>query len=233
MFKNNRVTFTNDTIELASGFFFNTEGLNDDKVQGRFPFVYYGNKERIRIHKDSIFVYSSPYSQWTSFKKECKTNELILRGFKDTLILQRSDERVFERSDIELVHAHVYDGGGLTSLYKINYSVTYLMNDSMIYRGHNDKGDIFKTKLKDGTFRSICRGFGFIDLEKLDPVYSTIKSEFLTIDVQIGLKDGKTINTQILGDGGPDELGLALVPILYTHQNKMYGTSIPKYWYDE
>ena len=67
----NKITFSYDSIEVASGFFYQTNDLVDSYPVGRYPFVYYGNKERYKVSDDSLFIYSAPYGMWSSFKIDC------------------------------------------------------------------------------------------------------------------------------------------------------------------
>src|SRR5687768_15626645 len=48
-YSSNRLFFDGDSVYQASGFFYNTMGLDDDYPNGRYPFVYYGSKEKYKL----------------------------------------------------------------------------------------------------------------------------------------------------------------------------------------
>lgn len=232
-YSSNRITFFKDSVELASGFFYNTQGLDDEYPIGRYPFVYYGNKEKFRVSGDSLLIYSSPYKSWNSFRIVClKSGELKLIGKMDTLLLSKSGiTDKAENCSLKYVKAHV-DGGDL-SVNRINYRVTYSDDDKLTYEEWDFQNKEFKTeelKLKANTFREICLRLNSVDLLNLNKLYTTDISDFTTLNVEIGLTDGKTIKFEIRGEDSPDELRIALIPVLYGHQRLLYGELPAKRW---
>jgi len=229
----NRITFSKDTLELASGFFYNTQGLDDDYPVGRYPFVYYGNKEKYKVSGDSLYIYSTPYTSWDSFKINClESGGVELVGKKNRLSL--SKEMAIDSSkecSIKYIKVHV-DGGDL-SVNRINYKVTYSDNAKLIYEEWDSETGSFKSevlKLKPGTFKDICSAFDRIDLLKLKSLYTTEVSDFATYKLEVGLVGGKVIKTEIRGEDSPDELRLALIPVLYGHQILLYKGLTAKRW---
>jgi hypothetical protein len=227
----NRIVFSSDSVELASGFFYQTDDLIDNYPVGRYPFVYYGNKEKYKILNDSLFIYSNPYGLWHSFKIESQSNgKVILLGEIDTLSLERT--RHFDTPNscqIEYIKAHCYGVGGDIDLFKINYKVMFLKDDKLLFEDLSPQNDYKKTMftLKSGTFNKLCDGFKNINIPSLKPVYETRISEINVVQLEIGFIGGKVYRSELQNDDYPDELRLALVPVLYMHQHFLYGNLPP------
>lgn len=227
LYSGNRVEFFRDRLELASGFSYNILPWDSaDWGLGRYPFVYYGNTESYRIIEDTLQIYSAPYGRWESFKIECtRSDEITLRAARDTVILvqDRSSEANLNCS-IETIKAHVYEQG--LGLFANNYKVTYSRGDNLIFQQLSDKDPHAGTKiiqLKAGTFDDICKGLSQIDLTKLKDTYMTNESEAEVKDIEIELFDGKNYRFHLENDDYPEELMLALIPVLYGHQQYVYG----------
>ncbi|MBL0745086.1 hypothetical protein [Chryseolinea lacunae] len=233
-YSNNRITFSNDSIEFASGFFYNTLNLDSDTYAlGRYPFVYYGKKEKYRVLGDTLFVYSKPYQSWNKFKMRCvNRDELRLDGKKDNLVLvRRKVKETSKACPIKYIKAHV-DGGSL-DLYNVNYKATYTKDDRLFFEQKDSLAERFngvEIKLALGTFNSICRGFYDIDLQKVKKMYPTKVSDFSIIRVEIGLEDGVIIKSEIQNQECPEDLWIALIPVLYGHQQLLYSTYPPLKW---
>lgn len=233
-YSNVRITFSKDSIELASGSFYNILDLYSDTYPtGRYPFVYYGKKEGFKLTKDSLYVYSKPYKTWDAFKILCLTDHTLrLVGTKDTLNLVRLARGVTpEICTIKYVKAHI-NGGSLDS-YGINYKVEYTRDDKLVYdeldslNGSFDRREI---KLKSGSFKEICSGFNGLNLRKVKKLYSTEVSDFSTVNVEIGLENGTTVRTAIQNQECPQDLWIALIPVLYGHQQLIYREVAPVRW---
>ncbi len=226
-YSQNRVEFLNDRVELASGFFYNI--LPSDSVDwalGRYPFVFYENSESYRIRRDSLQIYSKPYNKWKSFKIECiNSNEIRLRATNDTVILVRDrNKNVTSKSLIRTIEAHVYEQG--PALYANNYKVKYSRGDKLIFEQLSDK-DLYagaKTiQLKAGTFENLCKGFSQIDFDNLKDKYLTDESHAEVKEIEIELVDGRKYQFYLENNNYPEELMLALIPVLYGHQQYVYG----------
>jgi hypothetical protein len=90
----NRLFFDGDSVYQASSFFYNTVGFNDEYPNGRYPFVYYGDKEKYKLDNGSLSIYSRPYKSWTSYKINCLNDgKVVLLGTTDTLILRKWNRR--------------------------------------------------------------------------------------------------------------------------------------------
>lgn len=228
LYSRNRVEFFRDRLELASGFSYNI--LPWDSVDwglGRYPFVYYGNIENYRIiEEDTLQIYSKPYDRWESFKIECThSDEIRLRTARDTVILVRDRNREANLNcSIKTIKAHVYEQG--LGLFANDYKVTYSRGDNLIFQQLSDKDPHIGTKiiqLKAGTFEDICKGLSQIDLSKLKYTYTTDESEAVVKDIEIELVDGKNYKFHLENDDYPEELMLAIIPVLYGHQQYVYG----------
>lgn len=226
-YSQNRVTFLKDRLELASGFFYSILSLDsDDWALGRYPFVYYGNVESYRIVSDTLQIYSRPHSKWESFKIECINNdEVRLQTTSDTVILARDkSEEPSRNCSIKTIKAHVYEKG--LGLYANNYKVAYSRDDKLIFQQLSDKEPNVGTKnikLKAGAFEEMCKRLSRIDLAKLKNTYSTGESELEVKDIEIELIDGKNYKFHLENNDYPEELMLALIPVLYGHQQYVYG----------
>src|SRR5690606_25195938 len=87
----NRIGFSNGSVELASGFFYKIFSVDDEYPPGRYPFTYYGNREKYKVSDDSLYVYSTPYKKWNSFKVKCLANDNItLIGKSDSVLLEKN-----------------------------------------------------------------------------------------------------------------------------------------------
>lgn len=227
----NKITFTDDSVELASGFFYQTDDLIDSYPVGRYPFVYYGNKEKYRTCGDSLGIYSKPYMQWNSFKIDCiKETELRLIGKIDTVILTRS-KAIGNVKPCNLKHlkVHIYGQGDEVDLFKVNYSVVYSEDDKLVYEDLSPHNSYRKLifNLKKGTFELICSGFDDVDISKLKPIYESRLSETTTIELEVTFDNGKIARTILQNEDYPDELRLALIPVLFTHQALVHKESVP------
>jgi hypothetical protein len=227
----NKITFTDDTVELALGFFYQTDDLIDSYPVGRYPFVYYGNHEKYRTSGDSLWIYSKPYMQWNSFKIDCmKETELRLIGKIDTVILTRSKTTGHGKPcNLKQLKAHIYGQGDEVDLFKVNYSVTYSADDKLIYEDLSPQNSYQKLtfNLKNGTFAQICSGFNEVNISELKPIYESRLSETTTIDLEITFDNGKIARTILQNEDYPDELRLALIPVLFTHQALVHKELMP------
>jgi hypothetical protein len=226
-YSQNRINFSLDQIELASGFFYDILPKDsNDWALGRYPFVYYGNLERYKIVGDTLQIYSRPYSMWESFKMQCVgDNELILRIDTDTVILTRDiNVEPLKYCSIKSISAHVYEIG--LGLYANNYNVSYSKDDNLVFQQWSDKepsAGAKYIKLKPGTFDDICRGLSRVDLTKLKRRYPSKASELEVKDLEIEFTDGTRYEFHLENDDYPEDLMLALVPVLYGHQQYVYG----------
>ncbi len=240
-YQGNIVSFYKDTVELASGFFYNTLGLNDEYPNGRYPFVYYGNKEVYKREANTLSIFSKPYNEWSVFTIECLAENrvrLIKQIKADTILLERSND--FSRStvcNIRSIKVHVHKG--TLDQFNVGYKVAFFPNDLMTYEQQDSVTENFaKTTLRlpGGTFKNICNGFRFVDLHKLKRVYPAMTSDYQEADIEIQTLDGDRIECKIqdiAADDAPDELRLALVPVLYLHQQYVYPRLKAKHFDDE
>jgi len=225
------ISLSKDSIYLATGFFYSILPLEaDDWALGRYPFVYYGDKERYKISRDSLHVYCTPYREWTSFKISCQNNdEIRLIAMNDTLILVKDHGQSVEPAcSINFINAHIYEQG--IGLYGINYKVSYSKEDRLVYEqlGNEEGGLGIKTfQLKAGTFKEICKRIMRVNLATLAKQYPSKMSELEIIELEIGLEDGRIIKTRLENNDYPEELMLALIPVLYGHQRYVYKNLPP------
>jgi hypothetical protein len=235
----NRLTFYEDSVELASGFFYNTLGWNDEYPNGRYPFVYYGNKEKYKAEGKLLYIFSKPYNSWSSYRFDCLTSQTIqLIGQTDTLLLTRLDD-IPENTNcnIEAIRAHVYKG--TLDIFNVGYRVTFSHNDEMIYEEQDSATENFTRRtfrLRKGTFENICKSFQYVDLNTIKPIYPATESDYQKVEVEIQLASGKTVKTEIQdvsANNAPDELRLALIPVLYLHQAFVYPTLRAKRFKDK
>ncbi|MFZ6011751.1 MAG: hypothetical protein ACOYXT_15520 [Bacteroidota bacterium] len=225
----NRITFSSDSVELASGFFYGTENLDENLPEGRYPFVYYGNWEKYKLHHDSLSVFSRPYEMWNSFKIKCRSSDrVILLGKNDSLILERTDKlKMKDECSIIYIKAHIYGIGGDVDLFKINYKISLSKDDNLVFEEQKQGFKANSFKLKKGTFEKICEGFKKLNVKKLQKRYLAKLSHFDTIELEIGLEDGTVVRSELQGLNYPDELRLALIPVLYTHHQFLYSNLPP------
>lgn len=228
----NKIFFSKDSVELSSGFFYNTIDINTyDSRIGRFPFIYYGNKERFKIESDSLYVFSNPYNDWSTFGIRCIDKDRIqLIGKNDSLFLVRDKTRRFVHPcSIQFVKAEV-DEGSMSS-FNVHYRSTYFPGDSLIFEQMDSlTGNFVKRviKLRQGTFNQICSGLsGQVDLLMAVRKFPTQEYDFGTIYLQIGLQNGKVINSEIQNSECPEPLWFALIPFLYGHQKLLYSEFPP------
>lgn len=226
----NRIAFSGDSIDVASGFFYNTLDANDDYPTGAYSYIYYGSGEKYKIQNDSLYIYSKPYDKWNSFKIACTgDDEMLLIGVGDTLILERHRESIDETEcSIECVSVQVRDGD--LSLFQNNYKATYSSDDRLVFSGVDSSGKFLQDTVLDletGTFKKICRGFDYIEMDQVLNVYKTEVSEVNAIFLEIRMNDGRIVKSEIQNMACPDDLRLALVPVLYTHQLYIYAKLPP------
>lgn len=226
----NYVTFQNDSIELASGFFYNTLGANDDYPNGRYPFVYYGNKEIYSKKGNILNIFSRPYNQWTSFEMECiGKNQIRLfnKANRDTVEMEKSDKLLGNNQcKIKWIKVRVHKG--TLDLFNVGYKVAFFENDLMVYEEQDSATEFFTRKnfqLPKGSFENICKGFRYVTFDSLKSVYPATTSDYKMAEVEIEMTDGKNIKSviqDIAAGEAPTELRLALVPVLYLHQQLVY-----------
>ncbi|WP_143164710.1 hypothetical protein [Chryseolinea serpens] len=148
-----------------------------------------------------------------------------MKAARDTVILVQDRSREANLNcSIKTIKAHVYEQG--LGLFANNYKVTYSRGDNLIFQQLSDKDPSTGTKiiqLKAGTFDDICKGLSQIDLTKLKDAYVTNESEAEVKDIEIELIDGKNYRFHLENDDYPEELMLALIPVLYGHQYYVYG----------
>lgn len=225
-YRSDRVIFRRDTIYLASGFFYNIIGPNDDYPYGRYPFVFYGNKEIYRVAGDSLFIFSQPYSEWTSFHISCAgTDKLILTSSHNSekIVLKRS-KNTSDSKTCKIVSITANVQTGTLDEFNVNYSVRFSNDDLMLYESNDSAaGNHLKQsfQLEAGTFSDICSGFGRVDFAKLKSIYPATVSDFKPVKIEFIMADGVKVEVMIqdmASDEAPEELRLALVPILFYYQ---------------
>ena len=227
-YSKNMMTFLKDSIELESGFFYLTDDLVDNFPIGRDPFVYYGKKESYKIIGDSLYIHNSPYKSWRPYRIHCDGGEeLYLIGKKDSLILRRVNSMNRNESNLcSIKKIKAYVDGGNSDIFKVKYKVTYSDYDMLIFEEWDSLKNKFNArdfKLKPGTFKSICQGFGNVDLLKLKKFYPSEISESVVTFIEITLDNAKVIKFELRNQDYPDELRFALIPILYSHQQLLYS----------
>lgn len=159
-YSENRIYFTHDSVELASGFFYNTLKWDEDYPEGRYPFVYYGQKEAYKISGDSLCLYSNPYNSWKAYRIFCsEPNAIELIGKRDTVMLSRLEAQIDYTCKIRYITAEVDDGP--LSLFNNHYRVTFTENDVLIYEGPNFEVTkfIIPIVLKLGLLKRFARVF--------------------------------------------------------------------------
>jgi hypothetical protein len=234
----NRIRFDNDSVELASGFFYNTMGWDDDYPNGRYPFVYYGNKAKYKIENDTLLVFSKPYNNWSRFAIECVNDSTLKLYGTDTLLLVKVDNAIKNKEcNIKTIKARVYKGP--LDLFNVGYKVSFSPNDVMLYEEQDSTSENFKRqtfKLKPGTFNEICNGFKHVDVSSLKSVYPAGESDYHVVAIDLEFVNGKTQRVEIqvsAGNNVPDELRFALIPVLYLHQSYVYPKLTAKRFSDK
>jgi hypothetical protein len=225
-----RAIFSNDSINLASGFYYAVadQSGNEDLQTGRHPYVYYGTKEKFKIIGDSLFLYSRPYSTWDVMKIVCKERDkvkLISKNEEWTLVRKQAVVMPPKRKySIKYIKAHIYEDESV-GLYGLNYTVTYSSDDKLFYQQESKKDSDHSLKsvqLKQGSFQEICNGFDYLDVTQLRTHYKAPESDARIIDLEIGLNDGRVIKSQIEDVEYPDELKLALIPVIFGYMKALY-----------
>jgi hypothetical protein len=231
-YTHDRASFKNDTMVLASGFYYPIVDQNnaepDDLATGKYPFVYYGNREPLKMEGDSLYVYSTPYKVWDSYKIICTSKGIKLVQKNDELILTKSSERKVKRNyEITYVKAHIYESH---PYYGIDFRVTYSKGDLLTFQQLSEKDSDHTVKtfqLKRGSFAEMCEGLYKVDVLQLKNRYPAQISDPEIIELEIGLSGGRVVNSIIEIPDYPKELEIALIPVLYGHQRFVYGQLKP------
>jgi hypothetical protein len=224
----NRVSFSSDSVELASGFFYNILPLDATESRiGKFPFVYYGNKEHYKIQGDSLSVYSSPYREWKKFRISCAgRSSVTLTGLNGSLLLVK-DKTPSVNYECIIRYIAVEVNEGPMSTYIVHYKSTYTLSDSLIFQQKDSISKSFnetRLRLKSGTFQTMCVGVGkHLDLLGVVKLFPTKEYDFGRVYIEIGLKDGRIIKAEIQNQECPEDLWFALIPALYGHQRILYS----------
>ena len=229
VYNRDRASFSKDSITLASGFYYPVIDQNniEEWKTGRYPFVYYGRKEKYKVVGDSLYLFSTPYKEWDAFKIVCnESGKLQLIGKRKHWVLVREKPGTANKKTctIRYIKAHVYEFEGVGN-YDLNYRVTYSMDDKLIYEqlSEMDPDHTVKTfELKPGTFAEICQGFNYVDTRQIQSNYKASFSDPGIIELEVGLADGTVIRSRIADPEYPEELKLALIPVLYGHQRLAY-----------
>lgn len=231
-FSKNRIEFSKDSVTLSSGFFYDILDVEAENLAlGRFPFVFYGKKEKYKIVGDSVYIYSTPYELWDSYKMTCvKTGEIILVGRGDSITLVKNSSVDAKKTcTFTYIKAHVYELG--LGLYNIDYTLEFQSSDKLFYKETKGKSTNDKTiELIKGTFKEICHGFDHIDVQNLKYHYPTPMSEMTVVELEIGLKNGTVFRTKLENDDYPEDLYFALVPVMFGHQRFIYSDLPPIGW---
>ena len=76
--------------------------------------------------------------------------------------------------------------------------------------------------------QTLCQGFDYVDV---DQIQSTYESEYPDpyIELELGLEDGRVIKSLITDPKYPDELQLALTPVIHGHMRIVYPHLKPAY----
>jgi hypothetical protein len=150
---------------------------------------------------------------------------LSLRNNRDTLLITRyKDSKPIQPCRIKNIKAHVYENG--LGLYGNNYKVTYSEDDKLVFQQLSSKDPNRRTetfKMKTGTFKKMCARLTEIQFANLKNTYLTTASEVEVKEIEIELTQGTRYKFHLENDDYPEELMLALIPVLYGHQQYLYG----------
>lgn len=92
----------------------------------------------------------------------------------------------------------------------INYDV-YIENDRIKISTGKDERKVISQQYVDYIFDNFKR----VDISQLEDLYSSEESENRILDLDIEYDNGRKKHSRIIGEEHPDELKLALLPIIY------------------
>lgn len=197
------IVFLPECLEIRSGIFRLT-GENG-WPEGHYPWSYCGNYTRYELNKDSLKIFNPAYNRWQIFHvKMNNTNDslrLIRKNY--TLILYRKNIHRYD-NEIKSIYLQIHD---------VNlFGSEIVIKDSLFsVEGTNIKEKFYSKAYADYIFQ----GFRSLDIDKLKKMYVSTSSENRVIELDFEYKKRKTKHIKIIGRDYPDELKMALLPLIY------------------
>ncbi|MCG8389430.1 MAG: hypothetical protein MJA30_28015 [Cytophagales bacterium] len=211
------MTFENDSVTIEGGLFFLSE---HEWPEGRFPFVYLGNKTKYRLANNKLSIYHPGYSIWVEFEIKKNTDQVLLltRNEFEFELRKVEDDTGNGKIDLASISASIYG-----TAYGLDYTVKLFEDNTLMYKNNLiDINEYLKFDLPAGYFKEVESRLEKINILDLDSAYydPQINSEE-TIELKL---DGHNFEKRIKIYGQPIDPGieLAVIPIIYVHHLLMY-----------
>lgn len=202
--RENEISFSEDYLVIQSGIYYLT---NEEWPEGHYPWIFCGTHTLYNVADDRVGIYNPGYRTWKEFTvKMIGKDSMTLSS--DTLsfsLFRRKTVRFDNR--IESIHLKVVD----VDPFLINYDV-YVENDriKIVSNNKEEKKAILRQYI-DYLFENFNR----VDVSQLPEVFDPAESENRILELDIEYGDGERKHSRIIGNDHPDQLKLALLPIIY------------------
>lgn len=217
--KQNEISFSKDCVIIQSGIYYLTK---EEWPQGHYPWIYCGAHTSYKIKGDKLSIYNPGYKTWKEFSvKIIGKDSMILSSDTSSFSLYKKKIVRFDNGivSIHLKVVHV-------DPFLINYDVYVEKDRIKVSTGKNER-KVISQRYVDYIFDNFRR----VNVSQLQDLYSTEESGNRILELDIEYDNGKRKHSRIIGEEHPDELKLALLPIIYAGDfinHKEYWSGIVK-----
>lgn len=217
--QNDELVFHADHLEIRSGIYLLTD---EEWPKGHYPWLYCGNRTVYKLAGNELSVYNPGSKTWKTFTVQMvKADSMTLTAGREIHSLVRKKKHSIP-NNIKSIHLKVLD----VDPFLIDYEV-HVESDRIKVISDSAGQEVTSKKYVD----YILKGFDQISVSDIKAVYSSETSENRILELDIEFEKGKKVHSRIIGNNYPDELKLALLPVIYAGDfinHKQYWSEIDK-----
>ncbi len=215
-----RLIFLNDSVEIDGGIYY---VISDEKLKNQYPYVYCGNKTTYALNGSELSLYHPGYKIWKKFNiRKINNDSLVLEDHHDTFdfigVQEVSPSNLVLFKKIEI---NYFDIEG----YGVWYNIAILPTDELQYteRPKDEGSTTININLPKGYFDDVTSKLNNANIMDLDSLYVEMESGSRKIELILSTYEGKKKRVKLYGNVFPNNLNLALVPIMYAHHKYLYN----------
>lgn len=203
--RENEISFSKDYLIIQSGIYYLTK---EEWPEGHYPWIYCGTHTLYKIVDDKLSIYNPGYKTWKEFSVKMVGNDsMILSSDTSSFFLFRKKVIQFDNG-IESIHLKVVH----VDPFLIDYDV-YVENDRIKVSSGRGERKAISQQYVDYIFENFNR----VNVSQLQDVYSSEESENRILELEIKYANGREKHSRIIGNDYPNELKLALLPVIYAN----------------
>jgi hypothetical protein len=201
--KESEIVFDKDHVSIPSGIYSLT---GEEWPEGKYPWIYCGTRTLYKISGNKVNIYNPGNRTWMEFSVRINgADSMVLSAGSRSFGLYKKQTAYYNNA-IQYVHLSVID----VDQYFVYYEV-YIENDRI--KVVKDKREI--KAISSSYVNYIFKNFDRVDVSQLKELYNSEVSTNRILELDVHYGDGKQKYSRIIGVDHPDELKLALLPVIY------------------